>query len=117
MRNACPTCGTSLTERIREWSRLHGRPPTSNDWNPKQDGWPSSSLIQRVFGSWSDGLVAAGFPRRRRGAQPGWARLRQSRALTHEQREVLRVRVSDARKAKALRLAKVERALEQEAVA
>ena len=75
MNTTCTVCGASLIERIQKWALIHGgRPPTANDWNPKKEGWPSSSLVQRVFGSWSAGMAAAGFPALRAGGQYGGKR-------------------------------------------
>jgi hypothetical protein len=73
----CPTCGAPLTDRIRAWAELQGTPPKANDWSPKLRGWPSSAIIQRVFGSWNAGITAAGFTPRAIGGRAGvkkWTR-------------------------------------------
>jgi len=55
---------------IQEWARIHGEPPKAHEWlraQEKVDGrsrWPSVTLAQREFGSWSNALEAAGFIRR-----------------------------------------------------
>lgn len=55
-----------VTEMLR-WHREHGRSPTVGDWRETTGEWPAPSAVQRLFGSWSKGLVAAGFPPRKRG--------------------------------------------------
>lgn len=67
---------------IREWFDRYGEPPREVDWNPNlalrlgrvvladrfiEDGcWPPSSVVRRHFGTWSAGIIQAGFyPRNR----------------------------------------------------
>jgi hypothetical protein len=68
-----------ILESFAEWEELFGAPPTANDWNPalalhhactawkaerhRQTGraWPSVTLVANIFGSWSEGVRAAGF--------------------------------------------------------
>ncbi len=73
---ACWDCALELrrgSARMRvvvemgRWHQLHGRPPTVGDWREAAGTWPAPSAVQRLFGSWSDGLVASGFPPRKRG--------------------------------------------------
>ena len=73
---ACWDCALELrrgTARMRvvvemgRWNEEHGRPPTVGDWREAAGSWPAPSAVQRLFGSWSDGLVASGFPPRKRG--------------------------------------------------
>ena len=56
-----------IIDRIREWNDIHGRPPKSDDWRSASDRYPSHSSVRKRFGSWSDGIEAAGFPRPFRG--------------------------------------------------
>ncbi|HXK40223.1 MAG TPA: hypothetical protein VJ837_05310, partial [Candidatus Paceibacterota bacterium] len=67
---------------IQGWAALHGEPPKATDWLKQVEGspgqyikgpraewvgkrrWPTVQAIQREFGSWSNGLEAAGFTRR-----------------------------------------------------
>lgn len=61
-----------IIERIRSWNDLYGEPPTAMQWlmDARGDGtylsreWPCVQAVQREFGSWSNGLEAAGFARR-----------------------------------------------------
>lgn len=63
---------------IRDWVDEHGTPPTAFHWNPEEairhghpewavyyratrHRWASSSDAQRIFGSWSAAIEAAGF--------------------------------------------------------
>lgn len=73
-----------ILESMREWCEMFGVPPTAVDWNQhharnlaeRSPGysarviaryestgrpWPSAESVQRLFGSWSEGLRAAGF--------------------------------------------------------
>lgn len=75
---------TWIIESMREWHELFGAPPSSVDWNqpyarlrmadsPKYSQrvidrykgtgrpWPNTDSVQRIFGSWNKGLIAAGF--------------------------------------------------------
>lgn len=51
-----------LIERMRAWADEHGQPPTSGGWQKhKADGeWPTTTHVQKEFGSWSAGITAAG---------------------------------------------------------
>lgn len=70
-----------ITE-IKEFADEFGRPPTAFEWNPsaaRSSGWsktadlfenrtwPSSTVVQYHFGSWSKAILAAGFQPRRVG--------------------------------------------------
>lgn len=47
-------------ERLRSWAAFHGRPRWS-DWKPSTpEGMPSLATLTKVFGGWSEALVAAG---------------------------------------------------------
>lgn len=54
---------------IQKWAREHGRPPTANEWTKRIIGYPSASTVAKHFGSWAEGIEAAGFPRPVRGGQ------------------------------------------------
>lgn len=56
-----------VVTEMRRWHAEHSRPPTVGDWRETSGPWPAPSAVQRLFGSWSDGLVASGFPPRKRG--------------------------------------------------
>lgn len=70
---------------LHEWTRLYGRTPSSVAWNPslaRSKGqldlverfyagrWPSTSIVQKRFGSWNAAIDAAGLPRNRNGRPP-----------------------------------------------
>lgn len=48
---------------IRLWASQHGRPPTITDWRGTAGRWPSEPTVTRLFGSWANGIEAAGFQR------------------------------------------------------
>lgn len=66
-----------IIERIQTWTAEHGHPPSARDWNPhmaRQDDrpdiaerferdacWPYSSSVTQHFGSWNNGIRAAGY--------------------------------------------------------
>lgn len=73
-----------VIDSINEWADLFGTPPSAADWNPakcRADGmewkveryeatgraWPSVSLAQDNFGSWSAAIAAAGWEPRESG--------------------------------------------------
>jgi len=84
----------NVAERIALWAEIHGKPPSAAQWNPARartmssaasekarkwlDGitafeegdWPSQDTVERLFGSWNDGMVAAGFAPRPKGRTP-----------------------------------------------
>lgn len=48
---------------IREWTSLHGKPPTSYDWSARLDDgprWPHARTVFHHWHSWADALRAAG---------------------------------------------------------
>jgi Homing endonuclease associated repeat/Homeodomain-like domain len=57
---------------IQRWNEIYGEPPKSQQWllEVRGDGtlnsrpWPHVNSVQKEFGSWSNGLEAAGFKRR-----------------------------------------------------
>lgn len=50
-----------IIEVIQSWAAEHGRPPSIIDWSPSTEGRPHPHTVARRFGSWSSGIVAAGF--------------------------------------------------------
>lgn len=56
-----------VIDAIQRWARVHGQPPAATEWLNAgmgiSAGYPSCTLVQREFGSWSAGIEAAGFPR------------------------------------------------------
>lgn len=59
-----------IIEAIQQWTTEHGRTPMSLDWRYAQRGRPVFNTVVRHFGSWANGVEAAGFPRpRRRGGR------------------------------------------------
>lgn len=92
-RNRRPYDEAEIVAAVRAWDRLHGRPPTSTDWNPaarrrfaknllskarwhlgtarvfEEGSWPSVQTVRLRFGSMNGALVAAGFEPRSPGNQ------------------------------------------------
>lgn len=87
-----------LIARIQEWARIYGEPPAMPDWGSwtarnqlrdearaqrfeDADGhWPWFTVVVRRFGSWSEGLRAAGFePRAPHGGGGNQRRRRDAR--------------------------------------
>lgn len=56
-----------MLERLREWGREHGRPPTFNGWMPTPPNAPSRRAYYERFGSWAAAMGGAGLPMRTRG--------------------------------------------------
>lgn len=50
-----------VTAAIFRWHFEHGELPRGDEWNSAQDGFPSRSVVIRLFGSWNAGIVAAGY--------------------------------------------------------
>jgi hypothetical protein len=57
----------TVVARLRAWTDDHGRPPTLEEWRRASARHPSSATVRRLFGTWNDALVAAGFEPRRPG--------------------------------------------------
>jgi hypothetical protein len=70
----------AILQRIRDWERIHGEPPTTRDWDPSRarstgqawraerfeaGDWPSIGQIRRQFGSFNAAVRAAGLSARR----------------------------------------------------
>lgn len=89
----------ALIAAIQDWAVAYGEAPACDDWNPTgargklgdeeraarfeaADGrWPHANTVRREFGSWADGLIAAGFePRAPHGGGGNMQRLRSVRA-------------------------------------
>lgn len=56
-----------IINAIRSHNEMYGRPPKSSEWNAAEHGHPSAGQVSREFGTWADGIEAAGFPRPTRG--------------------------------------------------
>lgn len=53
-----------ILKAIQAWHQQHGTVPTSRDWTNNVNGdWPSRSLVALRFGSFSNAIEKAGFPR------------------------------------------------------
>jgi Homing endonuclease associated repeat len=50
-----------VLDAIRRYHEQHGRLPSAHDWKSPEEGFPSSSLVTRRFGTWSEGIAQAGF--------------------------------------------------------
>lgn len=48
--------GAALT-----WRAVHGRKPTSNDWEASTPGYPTTQTVSNYFGSWSAMYRALGW--------------------------------------------------------
>lgn len=63
----------AIIAAIQKWEGIHGRPPTTTDWNPRVEGYPSLGSVfgwKRPFRRWSEAIKAAGFSPGRRGRRP-----------------------------------------------
>jgi hypothetical protein len=49
-----------VLEAIATFARKHGRPPTYVQWQRGTSEHPAGATVRRLFGSWSEGLIAAG---------------------------------------------------------
>lgn len=56
-----------IIERMQEWERETGAPPTYNGWVRIDLAWPCVAVCTYHFGRWSSALEAAGFEPQRRG--------------------------------------------------
>lgn len=51
-----------IVERIQQWARAHGAPPSASDWlRTVPEGGVAVSTVQREFGTWNAAIKAAGF--------------------------------------------------------
>lgn len=58
----------TIIEAIKRFGREHGRAPVATDWlygkhGVNGSGYPWPGFLIREFGSWANGIEAAGFPR------------------------------------------------------
>lgn len=51
----------TVCEAIFQWNFEQGRLPTWRDWAYATDRWPTAAIVERLFGSWSGALLAAGY--------------------------------------------------------
>ena len=64
----CPSCGRvaptwtpdAIIRALQAWQKKHGRNPGWNDWQHAGHGHPTAERVRHAFGSWADGLKAAG---------------------------------------------------------
>lgn len=77
----CLHCGHKITtwspqqvvDALHVWVGANdGLAPTSSDWREGTPEHPACSTVQDIFGSWDNGLKAAGIKARARGARNGW---------------------------------------------
>lgn len=66
-----------IVKAFQDFAKKHGRPPTTGDANDPT--LPSQTTVTKRFGSWSNGIAAAGFPRPVRGRRAGDERLAEPR--------------------------------------
>jgi hypothetical protein len=57
----------TIVAAIQRWAAEHGQAPFVGDWKHTTTDYPSYGAVQRFFGSWANGIEAAGFPRPSRG--------------------------------------------------
>jgi hypothetical protein len=75
-RACAPWSAAQIIAAVQRWAKHHdGRPPTADAWKKSTRGdfladYPISTTVQRVFGSWANGIEAAGFPRPHQGRDP-----------------------------------------------
>lgn len=70
-----------IVAAIQRFAEENGRPPLAPEWNSaghgqNGDGYPGPAFVIREFGSWANGIEAAGFPRPRIGWKPRGAKAR-----------------------------------------
>lgn len=67
----------TIAYAIELWHRRHLRTPTVAEWEQAGPDHPCRATVQRVFGSWSAAMRAAGFRPRGRGMpREPWQRKR-----------------------------------------
>jgi Homing endonuclease associated repeat len=67
----------TIVYAIDLWHRQHLKTPTVADWEKAGEDHPCRQTVQRVFGSWSAAMRAAGFrPRGRGECRDPWSRPR-----------------------------------------
>lgn len=54
-----------IIQSIRDWNTIYGKPPILSDWKHRRHKvkgeWPAWSTVITTFGSFNDGILAAGF--------------------------------------------------------
>lgn len=60
----------TIVYAITLWHRKHSRLPLTREWTQAGENHPSRMTVSRVFGSWNEAMIAAGFHPRPRGRQP-----------------------------------------------
>lgn len=50
-----------VIDAVIQWRFIHGRLPRREEWDSAPKGWPPAGRVCRLFGSWSGGLLAAGY--------------------------------------------------------
>lgn len=50
-----------IIDAIVQWRFVHGRLPRREEWDAPPAGRPSAHNVELLFGSWSGGLLAAGY--------------------------------------------------------
>ncbi len=94
--------GPRVLWALRAWEETTGSAPRAYEWNPSTarhagllgceasrwerewPRWPSHATVRRYFGSFGEGLLAAGFPGRRRPTLPVARRVQAARRLSAE---------------------------------
>ncbi len=66
-RNGFRWTNETILYAIHLWHRKHRRPPATSEWEQAGENHPSRQTVRRVFGSWNEAMVAAGFTPRPRG--------------------------------------------------
>lgn len=69
-----PRTREEVVEAIQRFAREHGRPPVRSDFEGHTAQYVSPGVADRLFGSWSDAVVAAGFPRPTAARRDAWTR-------------------------------------------
>jgi hypothetical protein len=88
---------------IVRWVAEHdGELPTSTTWMRKADGYPTTSSVIKVFGTWTAAIKAAGFEPRKRGGQRGVPRPR-VKATSEERGEAALPQAQPARSSDAVK--------------
>ena len=57
----------TIVYAIGLWYRRHSRIPFTSEWDQAGENHPSRQTVARVFGSWNEAMIAAGFDARPRG--------------------------------------------------
>jgi hypothetical protein len=51
----------NIIAAFHAWADKHGAPPKSRDWRRGAPEHPARPTVEKMFGSWNKGMVAAGF--------------------------------------------------------